>query len=57
MTVQYGDICMSQREVYRWVERFRRGRTIVDDALSGRTSGVTCVEIKDQIDKRIRDNL
>jgi hypothetical protein len=53
MTVQYGDICMSQREVYGWMERFRRGRTIAD-ACSGRTWTVTRDEVK--IYQRIREN-
>jgi len=39
------------------VERFRGGRrSIVDDRRSGQPSPVTCVEAKEQLHQRIRDN-
>jgi hypothetical protein len=38
------------------VERFKGGRTNVDDACSGRLLTVTCVEVKRHIEQRIRDN-
>jgi hypothetical protein len=60
MTVQYGDNCMSQRKVYERVERFGGGgwRSVDDDddARSGGSLTVTCVEVKERIDQRIRDN-
>jgi hypothetical protein len=31
MTVQYGDNCMNQRQVYEWLKWFKGGRTSVDD--------------------------
>jgi len=43
MTVQYGDNCVNQREVYGWVERFKGGRTSVAGYVRcGLTSTVTC---------------
>jgi hypothetical protein len=52
-------IIVRQRKVYDWVERFQGGREIVDDydARSAGTSTVTRVEFKEDIYKRIRDNL
>jgi hypothetical protein len=56
LTVQYGDNCLVRTKVYEYVERFEGGRTSVVDAGCGRPSTVTCVEVKHQIDRRIRDN-
>jgi hypothetical protein len=53
---QHGDNGMSQRKVHEWVERFKGGRTSVDNERSGWPSTVTCFEVKQQIDQRIRDN-
>jgi hypothetical protein len=45
------------RVTVQWVERFKGGRTsVADDARSGRPSTVTCVQVKEQVDQRIRDN-
>jgi hypothetical protein len=41
MLVQYGDNCMSQRKLCGWEERFKGGRTGIDDARSGGSSTVT----------------
>jgi hypothetical protein len=43
--------------LYDLVERYKVGRTSVDDADSERSSTVSSVEIEQQIDQRIRDNL
>jgi hypothetical protein len=50
MTVQYGGNCISPREVYECMERFKGvGMTVVADAHSGRLSTITCrVEGADQ---------
>jgi hypothetical protein len=47
---------MSQRKVYERVERFRGRLTCNGEARSRRSSAVTYVEVKEQIDHRIRDN-
>jgi hypothetical protein len=39
-----------------WWKDSKEGRRSVDDVRSGRPSTVKCIEVKDQIDKRIRDN-
>lgn len=31
MSTQYGEQCMAQKNVYEWVDRFKRGRTTADD--------------------------
>ena len=48
MTLVYGEKCFSQRSVYDWVERFKKGRTSVEDLdRSGRpASTVTLTNIK-----------
>jgi len=39
MLAQYGQGTSSQRKVYKWVERFKSGRTrVTDDGRSGRPS-------------------
>jgi len=53
--VQYGDKCRSHREVYTWVEIFK-GRTSVDDKGPQRPLSVTCIQVIEHIDQRIRDN-
>ena len=45
---------VNHRKIYKWVETFRRGRTGIDEARSGRPSSVTYV--KEHDDKNIRDN-
>jgi hypothetical protein len=41
---------------FEWSKRYEGMRIGVDDASSGRSSAVTCVEVTEQIDQRIRDN-
>jgi hypothetical protein len=48
--------CMNHRKVYEWVELFKGGQTIVDDAGSRRPSTASCVTVKVQINQRIRYN-
>jgi hypothetical protein len=31
MSTQYGEQCMAQKNAYKWVDRFKRGRTTADD--------------------------
>jgi len=39
MLAQYGQSTMTQRKVYKWVERFKSGRTrVTDEVRSGRPS-------------------
>jgi len=35
MIAQYEEVCIMQREVYQWVERFQSGRTSIVDEQSG----------------------
>ena len=50
MEVQYGDSCLSQENVYEWVERFQNGRlNISDEHRSGRPVSVTTETVKQQI--------
>jgi hypothetical protein len=56
MTDQYDSNSVNQRKVYELVERLKGRRTNVDDARSGRISTVKCIEVKEQIDQRIREN-
>lgn len=57
MTVQNGGNCMDRSNVYERVQRFKVVRTnVVYDMLSGHPSNLTCTEVKEQIDKSIRDN-
>jgi len=53
MTVQYGDKCASQWEVY---ERRMDLCFVADHARSGLPFVVTCVGAKEKIYQRIRDN-
>jgi hypothetical protein len=56
-TVQYGDKFMRLRKVYNLVERFKGAETsVAGDACSERPPTVTYFEVREQIDKRIRDN-
>jgi hypothetical protein len=57
ITAMYGDNCMSQRKTCAWVERLKLWRTNVDDARSEWRLTITYVEVKKEIDQRIRDNL
>jgi len=45
--VEFMATTKSQSQIYEWVERFKEG---------GRPSNVTCVEVKEKIDQRVRDN-
>jgi hypothetical protein len=56
--VQYGDNCMSQRtETDRWQHTAYKGGRMSDvDARPERSQTVTWVQVKERIDKRIRDN-
>lgn len=56
VTVQYGDNCMSQWQVYEWVARLKGRRTSADDRHYGRLSTVTRAEVRGQTDQHIRDN-
>jgi hypothetical protein len=56
MRFLYGENCTSQREVYKWVERFKRVWESGDDAHSGWPLNTTCVDVKKQNNQRIRDN-
>jgi hypothetical protein len=47
---------MSQGELYDCMERFKQEHMSFDDARSGRPLAITCVEVKERIDKRIREN-
>jgi hypothetical protein len=48
---------MSQMKFYEWMEKFRERRTsAVDEARFAWSSSATNVDLKKQIDKRIRDN-
>jgi hypothetical protein len=35
MLAQYGEHCMAQKNVYEWMDRFKCGRTTLDDERSG----------------------
>jgi hypothetical protein len=48
---------MSHSKFYDKTERFQRRRiNLVDDVSNEQLSIVTCVEVTQQIDRRIRDN-
>lgn len=56
-TDQYGDDPISQRKVNGLIEKCRGCWTSVDDDdRPGRSSAVTCVEVKEQLDRCIWDN-
>jgi hypothetical protein len=38
------------------VGRFNEGRVNIDDAHCGKLSTVTCIEVKEEINQRVRDN-
>jgi hypothetical protein len=46
---QFGKVitCVNRGKFTKWVERFKRGQTSVDDVHSGQP--LTCVEINEQI--------
>jgi hypothetical protein len=47
MTVQYEDECMSQRKVYKWMEKVKEGQTrVTDDANSGQPMTIICAEVQ-----------
>jgi hypothetical protein len=56
MTVKCTYNCRNQRKLYERVRRTIGGWTRVDFASFGPPSTVNCVEVKYQVDKRIRDN-
>ena len=36
MSAQYGSSCLNQRNVYKWIARFKEGRTSIKDELRQR---------------------
>ncbi|GFV65100.1 hypothetical protein TNCV_2304071 [Trichonephila clavipes] len=34
MQAQYGDSCLSRRNIYQWIKHFKKGRTLCDDERS-----------------------
>ena len=45
MSAQYGSSCLNQRNVYKWIKRFKEGRTsIKDEPRQGRPSEVNTPE-------------
>jgi hypothetical protein len=45
-----------QKKVYECVQRFKGGRTSVNNARPEWPTNATCIEVKDQVHERIRDN-
>jgi hypothetical protein len=48
---------MKHSKLYEWVEESKEQRITVHDDSSWRPSTITCVEVKEQVDQRIRNNL
>ena len=45
MSAQYGSSCLNQRNVYKWIERFKEGRaSIKDEPRQGRPSEVNTLK-------------
>ena len=44
MSAQYGSSCLNQKNVYKWMERFKEGRTSKDEPRQGRPSEVNTPE-------------
>jgi len=57
MLAQYGQSTMSKRKVYEWVERFKWGRTRVNDGRSGRPSTSCTQDHIDRVDAMIREDV
>jgi hypothetical protein len=56
IAIQCDDTYMGQVQVYEFAERFKGGRTSIDDVPSELQSRVTYVEVKQKINERIWDN-
>lgn len=54
--VWHVDCCMSHTYVHEWVETLKGGQTTTDDTWLGRSSTITCAEVKEQIDQYIQHN-
>ena len=52
----YGEDCLSRTQCYEWYQRFKSGRTSIDDPKSGRPSSSTGDDHIEKVRSVIREN-